>query len=295
MGCNSLDQLTLPMTLKRFESGALAGCKDDSNIIIHATDPPEWMSDDVCLFTGYDVQYSSANHYFEVSPVAFLDYFDYEYGNRCPYWESGGWPALQYELPRLTLYSTSTPRLLDDELLLFVVSGVREVDGAMTAVLKPLDSQQVIPANTGVVIFNPNEMDYLVTDPYTPEEAPARYRAPEQATANLLQAGTDCGMVTATGSNYVLADNGSGDLEFTRLTADTMMPAHSAVLETGDTSLPATLPVLFDINGTVTGIETVRATTATTPGPAYDLQGRRLNRRPDHGIYIQDRQKRFVP
>ena len=296
VGCKGLQTLTLPMTLKRFESGALAGCNSTATININATDPPAWLADDVLTFEGFDY-YGMADHLIKVSPVSVLDYFDYEYDGWYVYIENAGYVSLQYSLPRHTLYSTSEPRLLDEGQIALVVDGIEEVDGVMTVILRPLGSD-IIPANTGVVIFNPEDYPYLIATPYDEDEeeydAPRRARAPEEEEVNLLEASTEVGTLVATGSQYVLADDGSGNFEFSRVDEDTLLPAHSAWLEAGDATLPETMPILYRVDGQVTAVDRIDVAKAKTDGPVFDLQGRRLSRRPDRGIYIQNGEKQLA-
>ena len=161
-----------------------------------------------------------------------------------------------------------------------VPSGVKAyivtATSATTATLSSDDAITVIDANKPVII-NGSEGTYYF--PKTTADA-------SDVTGNKLTTGA----VTADGTQYILANGGSG-VGFYKATPDTEIAAGKAYL-VSPSGAPCLLFNFFDDMQT-TGVNDVRSKMADVRGDFFDLQGRKVAN-PTKGLYIVNGKKAIV-
>ena len=152
-----------------------------------------------------------------------------------------------------------------------VTASIVSAATSTTATLTPIT---VIPAGEPVVIYKDVDANTDVT--FTATNAAA-----SDVSGNQLKTGA----VTADGSQYILANGGSG-VGFYKATAGTAIAAGKAYLVS-----PSGAPFfLFDFGGDVTGINAVKGAELKVNGEYYNLAGQRVAQ-PTKGLYIVNGKK----
>lgn len=148
-------------------------------------------------------------------------------------------------------------------------------------------TDQVLPANTGVILAS-NEANTFIPVPAT--------TAPESPTDNQLQATSGAAVTVDAATNaYIFTKNKDNVAFFGLLSSDTSMrniKAFKAYLTVGSNAAPR-LSLNFGDDNVTTGINTI-TNGEQKADIIYDLSGRRVTNVQHAGIYIVNGQKRLI-
>ena len=165
---------------------------------------------------------------------------------------------------------------------------VKSINSEGTLYLKKV--KDVIPANTGVIIFG-NEDSYLLhrsSEEVAAIEDNMLYGVTEETSVASLKAqhGTDIYVLSRGTDSFINFRKAGGSVK--------TIPANRAYLPYSSASGAKELSIVFDEEGSeATGIDNVATEKAERTG-VFNLSGQRVAK-PQHGIYIVNGKKVFIP
>lgn len=182
---------------------------------------------------------------------------------------------------KIATFSAKFPTLVPEGLSAYIISSNNTSNAHMEAVA---NAGQVIPANTGVLLFGETAESKVTMIPATTEGTGVSITS-----TNLLghSAGTTVNLTSSTNA-YILANGGSG-IAFYACSGGTLsMNKSYLIVGGGGTNSKA---FTLTLGGESTGLQTIGNDLWNNNAPIYDLSGRRVMNPVKGSIYIQNGRK----
>ena len=219
----------------------------------------------------------AASQYFKDNRSSFFIFEEVTYPNTptmtaCDNIESG---------KKIATFSAKFPTLVPEGLSAYIISSNNTSNAHMEAVA---NAGQVIPANTGVLLFGETAESKVTMIPATTEGTGVSITS-----TNLLghSAGTTVNLTSSTNA-YILANGGSG-IAFYACSGGTLsMNKSYLIVGGGGTNSKA---FTLTLGGESTGLQTIGNDLWNNNAPIYDLSGRRVMNPVKGSIYIQNGRK----
>lgn len=273
-GCTALESLEFPNSLAVIHDGAFENCTALSSIICNATTPPS------CTISAFR-NVTTQNVMLNVPKGAESLYANDE----C-------WGTFKSSCNIITLGTSDYATYCSDVnldfsevegLKAYIASSFNPSTGAL--IITRIDN---VPAGVGVLLKGTAGESYSV--PSTTDVS---------VVANLMKGNTTSitlDPTTGEYTNFVLSQNSEGVMGFYRFNNSITMPAHKAWLQIPTSAIDSGSPAhargfrFVEEGDEMTGIADIEENSANSDF-IYDLQGRRLNSQPAHGLYIQNGKK----
>lgn len=272
--CSSLTEIIIPSSVTNIGDKAFRNCVSLSSITCNATTPPTCGED---VFAGVNKQ----------NALLYVPNGSWE-----SYANDADWGGFRNPITTITLgasdYSTYCTNVnLDfsevEGLKAYIASSFNPSTGSLT-----ITRVTNVPAGEGILLKGTAGESYDV--PVTSDAS---------VVANLMKGNTtSITLDPATGeyTNFVLSQNSEGVMGFYRFNNSITMPAHKAWLQIPTSAIGSGSPAhargfrFVEEGDEMTGIADIEENSANSDF-IYDLQGRRLNSQPAHGLYIQNGKK----
>ena len=179
-------------------------------------------------------------------------------------------------------YSVSVP----DGVYVYAATEVTSESVTLTLV----DNLDVIPSNTGVILYSETEGD--ITLPITTSSGSV------SISENYLVASSETPTAGSDDDGYTyygLYVSDSSEAQFAQIKAGTVLSGNKAYLKVAesDSSSAKTLSILMSGKDSSTGISSISTETGTESGAYYNLQGIKVAN-PSKGLYIKDGKKIII-
>ena len=179
-------------------------------------------------------------------------------------------------------YSVSVPNGV------YVYAATEVTSESVTLTL--VDNLDVIPSNTGVILYSETEGD--ITLPITTSSGSV------SISSNYLVASSETPTAGSDDDGYTyygLYASDSSEAQFAQIKAGTVLSGNKAYLKVADSdsSSAKTLSILMSGKDSSTGISSISTETGTESGSYYNLQGIKVAN-PSKGLYIKDGKKIII-